>query len=188
MGVRSNICLTGGFESGGTQDGFLALFAGQHTSFRLSTVTGDNRTDHKILSITPPDTPFWLELERDGLTVICRILNDDLTVRHELTQTFATAVPSGGTTWGFGFYQDGSIGSFDNFYAFQKVVAVETLPTFDPAGFDPNAFDAGQGTIVVVRLKYWDGTQWKSGTLRYWNGSSWVPKTLKYWDGASWLS
>ena len=43
-------------------------------------------------------------------------------------------------------------------------------------------------TIVppLSRIKYWTGTEWKTGTLKVWDGSNWVVKPVKFWTGTEW--
>lgn len=98
----------------GSTNGIALLFAGS-ASLRVSEFAAGSRTDHASLGVSTPTATYWMELEVSGLTVTCRILNNDTTVRDTVSHTFSGSVPSGGDNWGFGFFQNGSDAIFDDF-------------------------------------------------------------------------
>lgn len=117
-GAANNLILWGRRDllGNGSATGIALLFAAS-ASLRVSEFAAGSRTDHVSLGVTAPTTNYWMELEVNGLTVTCRILNNDTSVRDTVSHTFSGSVTSGGDNWGFGFFQNGSDAIFEDFVA-----------------------------------------------------------------------
>lgn len=131
-GATSNMCVfirssTPGFSA---NDSIVGIVRNDHTSLTIRHFTGGSSVDRANISITPPVSAFWLELEIDTTTstATVRILNSDFSVRNSTSAVLPT-VPAG-NYYGFAFYQSTATGYFDNFAVGEKVY-VEKV-TFKP--------------------------------------------------------
>ena len=158
--ATSSLALYGNRSSTGTAGtGVLVGLGTSHTNLTIREMTSGitGTTTHATQSVTAPGTTFWLELEIDGNDVVGRILNNDLSVRNTVSYTFGT-VPSG-QYWGFGFYQAGFTGVFDDFVIEDLAGGDVTAPVLTSAvGTETGATtatvgattDEDNGTMYVV--------------------------------------
>lgn len=116
-----------GFSSG---DSIVGVLRNDHTTLTIRHFTGGSSEDRTNLSVTPPASPFWLELEFDSVssTATVRILNPDFSTRNS-TSAVLPNIPNG-NYYGFSFYQSTATGLFDNFAVAEKLF-VEKV-TFRP--------------------------------------------------------
>lgn len=97
----------------------IALYwASNQTSFRLSEITtvGGALTNRATKTTTAPGAPVWLELDATtGTTIHARVYaTDGVTLLHDINYNFLN-LPSG-DGWGFGGFQNGNTGKYDNIY------------------------------------------------------------------------
>lgn len=145
-------CVVTGLSGSGGLTGLSALLAASQTSLRIRSGAS---TDLASLTITPPPSGFWLELEVAGLEVTARVLNADGTVRNQVSHT-AASVPSG-TYCGFGLFNGGTSLKFDSFQAFDGPAESDTTaPTLSAASATAVSHSTATGSITTDE----DGPAW----------------------------
>lgn len=162
LAATSNMVVYGCTTNAATGERIAALLIGGN-SLRFSTFNSSGtRTDRVSLAIPSLPVPAgcFIELDwRDPTALCARILNSDGSVRNETTPWNATAngytLPIG-TLVGYGFFQGGNTGNFDDFI-------IEDGPTFakpvlsSPTGSatGPNSSTGTVSTDVGNGVMYW---------------------------------